>query len=274
MTWRILLVTLVLCLAWSVAMRLLARPELAETNSVANRLRIERWFLDAPVSNVLVGSSISGRILPAYFKDTSLASMANLGLDGGNPDTGLALVLNHPTPPARVFLEVHRLIMPPSDNDAQLLSVAKGAGLQSSRYLPWTRADWRPSTLLYAWLKQHQTGGAGSPAAVSPTEVSPAPIDPAWVSRIRSKVAALRVRGTQVILLRLPVGVENPADPQTRSFADDVASQLDLPLVDLYRWSQRADLAVTYTDGLHMTPASAKFMARGLIEALGSTRMP
>lgn len=260
-----------LCLAWAGVVHFLPRPELAETNYVANRLRIEHWLLDPPTSNVLVGTSISGRLLSAYFANTPLHSLSNLGLDGANPDTGLALVLSRPIPPAAVFLEVHRLIMPPSANDAKLRELVRGPDLELSRYAPITRADWRPSTVLYAWLKSRQTGGGTvgvSTAPVEPEAQSAKP-DADWAPRIREKVKQIQARGTKVWLIRLPVGRENPPDASSLSFADQAAVTLNLPLIDLYRLGQRTGEAVKYTDGLHLTPRSAAQAARQLAEMAG-----
>ncbi len=271
-TVRILLLAAALCAGWALLVRVLPRPELAETNYIANRLRIEHWFLDEPATNVIVGTSISGRLLPADFAGTPLASMANLGLDGANPDTGLALVLARPTPPAVVFLEVHRLMMAPGPNDQQLLDLVHGPGLAASRLVPLTRANWRPSTILYGWLKSRQKGGAGVaiPEGVtgSPTNgPAPVPPDPDWVERVSRRIREVEARGTRVILLRLPVGRENPPTAAAASFADEAARRLGLPLMDLFRLSTARGDTVTYTDGLHLTPSSATALAQLLATA-------
>lgn len=264
-TRRILGLAAVLLLAWSAAVQWLPRPELAETNYVANRLRIERWMLGPVASNVVVGTSIGGRLLPAYFDGTRLDTMANLGLDGANPDTGLSLVLQRPIPPARVFLEVHRLVMPPSDNDRKLLDLVEGPGMAVSRTVPWTRADWRPSTVLYGWLKRRQSGTAAT-AVEAPAGGSPeAGIDPGWLDRVKRKVDAVQSRGSKVVLLRLPVGRENPAPGAPDRLAEMVA-QLGLPLVDLQARSIRDGVTITYTDGLHLAPSSAAQVSRWLAE--------
>lgn len=274
----ILLLAAALCAGWALWVQILPRPELAETNYIANRLRIEHWFLDEPATHVIVGTSISGRLLPADFAGTSLASMANLGLDGANPDTGLALVQARPHPPAVVFLEVHRLMMAPGPNDQQLLNLAQGPGLAASRFVPLTRADWRPSTILYGWLKSRQKGGAGVATTEGVADSStnrpagPAP-DPAWVERINRRIRDLQARGTRVILLRLPVGRENPAQAEADSFADEAARRLSLPLIDLFRLSTARGDTVTYTDGLHLTPSSATALAHLLATAsMGQAR--
>ena len=70
-----------LCGAWTWAAR---RPgmtaEFAEYNQAANRIRIEGYLArpSAP-AHVLVGSSLSGRLLPSYFEGTRMADVATLG---------------------------------------------------------------------------------------------------------------------------------------------------------------------------------------------------
>lgn len=272
-TRRILLLTAVLCVLWMGLSSWLPRPELAETNYVANRLRIERFLLESAPSNVVVGTSISGRLQPSFFSGTSLASMANLGLDGANPDTGLTLVLQQERPPERVFLEVHRLVMPPGANDTQLLNLTRGPGLELSRWAALTRAMSRPSTVFYGWLKGKQSGG-GTSATPGTQSVRPgvAPVapDPQWAQRIREKVQQVQSRGTKVYLLRLPVGRENPMDPGAKSFADEASTELGLPLLDLYRLSQAEGVEIRYTDGLHLTPQSAVWLAGRLAQSVTS----
>ncbi len=258
-TVRILGLAGVLLVGWHGAVRWLPRPELAETNYVANRLRIERWMGGSTASNVIVGTSIGGRLLPAYFEGTRLGSVANLGLDGANPDTGLTLALARPTPPRVLFLEVHRLILPPGQNDRQLLALAEGPGLALAEWMPSTRADSRPSTVLYGILKRRQQGGDAAsnlPRGPGGTVAGPA-ADPQWAERIGRKVKALQDRGTRVVLLRLPVGRENPASPEEVGIAEDASKRLGLPLVDLFRRSVREGAPLQYTDGLHLSPASA-----------------
>src|SRR6266496_1401013 len=74
------------------------RAELAETNFQANLIRVQAFLFDPLPRAVLVGSSISGRLLPSYFAQTSLAPFANLGLDGSGPSLGLDFVLQRPPP--------------------------------------------------------------------------------------------------------------------------------------------------------------------------------
>lgn len=254
-------------LAWPLVLRGLPRPSLAETNYHANRLRLEAWFLDRMPSNVLAGSSISGRLLPGYFAGTTLAGIANLGLDGSGPLTALDCILLRATngggTPRRVFLEIHRLDRTNDANDRLLLAAAQDAGMKLAGALPATRAAARPSTLAYAWLKERKPGGAGGEPAPG-GDLRTFAGNEAWLGGLESRVRSLRQLGVEVILLRLPVGRENPVDPAAPNFADAVAAHLGLPLVDLGRTAAGQGHKPAYTDGLHLSPESARWAAQAL----------
>lgn len=271
---RVATLTLLLCGAWGIALRWLPRPALAETNYEANRLREERWLLGPQAPAALVGTSISGRLLPSYFEGTPLAGLANLGLDGASPDTGLRLVALRPGGTPLVLLEVQMLAKRPGPNDRQLLDLATGFGMRVSEWVPLTRADARPSTVLYAWLKERREGGgpgvAGPPPATPTTEAA---FDPDWRPRIRAALDDVRKAGARVVLVRIPAGRANPEDPEAANEADDTARDFGLPLVDLLRLSRKEGLPIRYTDGLHLTPASARVVSQLLVRSLRAEGM-
>jgi hypothetical protein len=264
-----------LSLCWMAALRFLPRPALAETNYEANRLRIEGWLLDPPAPSVLVGTSIAGRLLTGYFADTPLADAANLGLDGASPATGLRLALMRGTPPGILFLDVHLLDMPPEANDRQLLGLATGAGLRVGRLLPLSRARARPSTVLYGWLKERQGtragDGVGGEAAPPPSPRSvkaDAEGKEAQYSEVVKLLRELRDKGTRIVLIRLPAGWMNLHERETLDRAERISRELGSPLVDLLKLSRESGLGIAYTDGLHLTPRSARAVARLLAGAV------
>jgi len=266
----ILSLSVLAVLGWQwIVGRLLPRPALAESNIHANRLRLEAWFLDPVPSNVLAGSSISGRLIPGYFAGTALASIANLGLDGSGPLTSLDCVLMRMTnggpAPRRVFVEIHRLDRTNDANDRMLLESAHGFSMRLAGVLPAMRAASRPSTVAYAWLKDRQPGGGtieGRPLGDGRKVVG----EPDWLNQARERVDRLQKLGVEVVLLRLPVGRENPVDSQASNFADEVAQRLGIALLDLNRRTAPAGSVLNYSDGLHLTADSARAMARSLAQ--------
>jgi len=247
--------------AWAFVRPWLPRAELAESNFQANLIRLQTWSMEPPRSNVVVGSSIAGRLLPSCFRGTPLDSLANLALDGSGPELGIRLLLGAGTVPPRVFVEVHRLGKPWHANDDTLLGVVHETGFALAGHFPALRADTRPTTLLYAWLKgRREPGGeARAPgAAPAPATARFPAADPGWEERFRGQVGELRRRGCEVVLLRLPVGRENPADPAAPGDADRLARELGVRLIDVNREAAKRGLVPAYSDGLHLAPASAR----------------
>jgi hypothetical protein len=269
--WIVLLALLALG-GWTLAHRWLPRAGLAETNFQANLIRLQAWMFEAPRTNAIIGSSLGGRLLVGNFAGTPLASLANLALDGSGPELGLRLVLARSNPPPRIFIEVHRLGKPWTANDETLLATLQEPGFALAGRIPGLRADTRPTTLLYSWLKgRHEPV---SPAAVLPspsasttaTNAATNTAKATWLPRLAEQVAELRRRGCEVILLRLPVGRENPARPEAPNLADELADKLGLKLIDLNREAARRGLEMSYSDGLHLSPASARTVCRLLVE--------
>lgn len=273
----ILVFATVAVFGWQAVSRWFPRPSLAETNYHANRLRLEAWFLDPVPSNVIAGSSISGRLLPGYFAGTPLSSMANLGLDGSGPLTALDCILLRATNgpragvPQRVFVEIHRLDRPSDTNDHLLLAAAHDAGMKLAGVVPATRTASRPSTLAYAWLKEKRPGGGtGEPAAGGESRTITG--NEPWLAALKARTAALRQLGCEVWLIRLPVGRENPTDAALPNFADAIAQETGLKLADLFRQARAGNAPVDYTDGLHLTPASARWAANALARTVEAGR--
>jgi hypothetical protein len=180
--------------------------------------------------------------------------------------------------PALVLLEGHLLSKRAGPNDHQLLELATGVGMRITALAPLTRADARPSTVLYGWLKERRAGPDGRDGAPGPVtarvvsaaqaEKDAAGLDPDWRPRIQKLIASLQEQGSRVVLVRLPSGIGDPADPEAPNELDAIAGELGLPLVDLLRLSRQGRVAVSYTDGLHLTPQAARAVSRVLAEAV------
>jgi hypothetical protein len=266
---KIFAVALVLCSLWTIARSRLPKPELGETNYTANRLRIER-FLETPAPrSLIVGTSIAGRLLPSYFEGSNLENIVNLGLDGASPITGLLLALEQTNAPGVILLEAHRLQNPRRANDEQLLALSRGIDRHFHKSVTLTKAESRPSTVLYGWLKSNQGAGRAQPAPKRLTNNVTEILKPIEKPKeLMDAIQALQARGSKVVLLRLPVGRENPADPKAKDDIDLSAQQLGLPLIDLYRQSLGWENPVGYSDGLHLAPESARRLAKALVEHL------
>lgn len=266
----ILLLALSGMAVWSLLHPWLPKAGLAETNFQANLIRLQSWALEPARTNVILGSSIGGRLLPGDFAGTPLSSMASLALDGSGPELGVRLALVRSNPPTRVFVEVHRLGKPWMANDDTLLAALREPGFALADKVPGFRADTRPTTLLYSWLKGVQKPARRAPLAGRPSaDPRPSPTGSGWEAGFAAQAAELQRRGSEVILLRLPVGRENPANPEAQNEADQLAHRLGLRLIDLNRAARRRGLELSYTDGLHLAPGSARQLCALLAELAG-----
>lgn len=252
---------------WSALRPGLPRAGLAETPSQGNRIRLEAWMFDKPQPVVLAGTSLSARLLPEYFHDSPLPAVANLGLEGLSPDTSLALAQARTPPPGLILLEAHRLEKPVDHLDEEALESVRGAGIALTRAVPGLRADVRPSSMLYAWLKTRRPTRAG-PAAARPKAADALALKPAldWEKRIGARVAALKAAHIMVALVRLPAGYEDPADPLAPTVADRLGPEWGVPVLDVNREARKRGIPMGFTDGLHLDGPSARSVARLLAE--------
>jgi hypothetical protein len=255
--------------------------ELAESNFQANRIRLESFLFNPTPKTVLVGTSLTGRLRPSYLSDTGLAPVANLGLDGLDPMFGLDFVLSRPTTPPLVVIEANMLTQSYDSNEATLKSAVEGIQFRLARYVPLLRAQFRPSSMFYSWLKDHQGGQAGAPAAVPAASDATNPAvaaipavsnqagSDATKERVRCQVRSLRERGARIVLLRMPMngGAEAGKNPSF-AFADELAREFQLSQVDLEAELAARGLAICYTDGLHLAAGSARDASRVLAEVL------
>lgn len=269
---------------WVVA-ALPRRPTLAESNYQANLLRLQAFDRVRDARPVLAGSSITGRLLEDYFAGTSARHVSNLGLDGSGPALGLELVLTRTNRPAAIFIEANLLSAPQDENDAVLREAFHGMSFTLARVLPFLRAENRPSTRLYDWIK-HRADARTAARTRGPAAAGPGPDAvsqhflfnrqpeaerQAHRRRVRSALEALQPRGLPLILVRFPrEGV--PDAPRETDFGDELAREFGLPQIALGPAMRAFGTEPAYTDGTHFTPESARLAARILADAL--TRPP
>lgn len=257
----------VMVTAWSLLRPFLPHSDWAENNFQANLIRLQAWQLDPRPVTVLVGSSLSGRLLPRYFESTSLGTVANLGLDGSGPEAGLRLLLQSSNLPPLVLIEGHRLAKNWGTNDALLLEAIRSPQFMASQWVTGLRADVRPSSLLFSLLKRHSSGGGSATATQDPasTFVFETPIA-GWEERLRHLIDRLRQRGIAVRLYRLPAGRESLAGDNAPDFIADLARAWGIPYLDVDGECKRRGLTLGYSDGLHLTADAARKTAIVLSE--------
>lgn len=270
----------------------LPRCDLAEINFQANLIRLQAWKLDPHPGVVLVGSSLTGRLNPSYFSEspveprsnssesradaihsspsrtsTSL-KVANLALDGSGPEAGLRLLLQNPTPdglPLAVLIEGHRLSKNWSANDELLLTAMASPSMALSGFIPGLRADTRPTSLLYNFVRRLSTG-EGAPATPDTNAAIGEIPEPGWENRLKALIDRLRSQNVRVLIYRLPAGRENLPTTNAPDPIEEIARRWNVPYVNVARECERRDLHPTYSDGLHLAPRSARMVTGVLTE--------
>ena len=255
--------------------------ELAETNFQANLIRLQAFLFDSPHQSVLAGSSIAGRLLPTYFEGTPLAPLANLGLDGSSALLGLDLALTNPPPV--VLVEVNTLLKPYDANDELLVRTLRSFMFRASGKVGLLRAEWRPSSMIYSWLKTRRAQGRGAPAGPSPRAPTALAGDPlrapaadpgleATKAHLRARIQALTAHGSRVVLVLLPTGRRsNSSNNPCLAFADELAREFHLLQLDLEAECSSRGRVLTYSDGLHLAPAAARETSQLLSQLLPKT---
>jgi hypothetical protein len=282
---HVLAVAALLSLSWLVFLKLTAtRASLAESNFQSNIIRADDYFYGPEKAAAVIGTSITGRLLPEYFQEQDVV-VANLGLDGCIPRTGIELALKKKRLPKTIFVESTGGYREPRGNDTEILGFIEGVTFKLGRWLPLLRADTRPSSMLYSRMKQKNDARQitqGAPAGSSEQKKSlPDPayafIPAAEQARIaeratddlKNSLAALSARGVHVVLMRLPVGgspLRKPGDAPDAT--DRFAEALSLEVLDVASILHARGIPVAFSDGTHMVAPSAREAAKVICEKI------
>ncbi len=261
------------------------RAELAESNLQSNLIRISRYLFAPKVDRVLVGSSVAGRLLPAYFHEAGL-EMSNLGLDGSRPLFGFEVVKMRDPLPQEMIIDTSTLFQPLMENDVVLRDLIHNPIFKFSRWLAFFRPEYRPSSVLYWQIKQRREQGGG-------TQLPPLPHNPLAVQETKTPSAALPKRGwreedqirpvsdairqfetegIRVILLSVPRGSGwgVPREGLEKKLAADLHLTLLEPGVPLARDGS----VLAFSDGFHLDTASAKKVAGRIVAELKELPRP
>lgn len=277
--------------AWSLVLAVLPwRAHIAESNYHSNLIRLEHALFQPRPHLALVGSSITGRLLPEYFEGTTAPTIANLGLDGSGPLLGLELLAGQSNPPPVVLIEANLLMVPEGPNDKTLRAAVDGFGFTLARHIPLLRADARPTSLVYSWLKRRRDAASAPPTPVTaaeapgtttsgatPQETRLDQNTPAELAHHKERIYALcrrlQQRGITLVVVRFPtqaVPVQTTFHPL--DFTGDLARDLGVLRIDLGRQFQDRGQVPVYTDGIHLAPASARLAASLLVAGASQTR--
>ena len=261
----VVLFALVFAFAYTLAIdRLHRKAELAESNFQANLLRLGEFLHGRnPSGVVLVGSSMGARLLPGYFQKLHLS---NLSLDGSCGRTGIRFLIEMKRPVRVLLVEENTITRPSGDNDALLFEAVREPQMRAAGWLPFLRAAYRPSSIVYSALKAWADQNWGTPvSAPNPSVAIPTASSERAERDLRQTVEMirnLREKGTQVLIYRLPMG--------RKQSGPNVLQQAlpDAPFVDVEAELAAIGHVPRYSDGMHLVAPSAQAAAQVLENAV------
>jgi hypothetical protein len=280
---HVFVVAAVLAIAWLAFLMFTGiHASLGESNFQSNIIRADDYFYGSEKAAVVIGTSITGRLLPEYFEAQGVA-VANLGMDGCIPRTGIELVLKKKKLPKIIFVEALGSYREARGNDTEILDFVEGVTFKMSRWLPVLRADTRPSSILYSWMKKkNDARQTPSVAPVGSAEQKKTGPDPAYASLsaeeqaqigeraqadMQHALATLSARGVRVVLMRLPAGGVPPRSERTEpDMTDRLAAALSLKVIDVASILRQRGVPVAFSDGTHMLAPSAREAAKVICE--------
>ena len=249
--------------------------DLAESNLQANLIRISRYLREKPAPVVLAGSSVAGRLLPAYFREQGF-EVQNLGLDGSRPLFAFEVIRMRPGLPPTILVDTSTLFQPLMENDATLRGAIESPGWKIATFFPPLRPENRPSSILYSRVKARKESATlgrelpahrneGTPTPESPTQN----ITQTWVPEtqyplVRAALSDFQKSGCRVVLTNIPRGSGwgEISPPMVRQLAAD----LKLPLLEI--GSSMAGESLRFSDGMHLDVPSARKAAVKISESI------
>ena len=242
-------------------------------------ITLNRYLQEPTPDVVLVGSSITYRLLEEYFARTRLR---NLALAGGSPETGLAIVAQQKQLPKIVLIETNVLSRPVDRALVERFTGKEHSDLflrpvrmAVAAYERWNHAPPDPARMRAAQddlLKQPPSGFDNRAyLEVAVQQMNTDDLEAGTrrsVVGIRQLIAELERRGAQVLLMTVPVAPEieqTRVERMTREVAREAFPDrnawlsIEVPPGEL-RWR----------DGVHLDERSAIIVARAIEQALNA----
>jgi hypothetical protein len=274
---EIVVVAILLLAGYAIFQRLTGTSAvLLESNLQSNLARASRYLNASKVDTVLVGSSMTGRLLPSYFKGEGM-NISNLGLDGCHAPFGLEIILMRKDLPQRVLIETASLDHDPNANEKTVREAIQTPTFKIGRVVEAFRPENRPLSLLYWWCKQlsdRKPGGSSHPAFINDQQNA----DPTSESSkseligndqaIEEILITLKKRGVDVRLFSIPHadGWGMPQSGRIAKISKDVGIPILEPGVEI---AKRTD-TLRFTDGAHLDVASATLISQEIARMLRS----
>lgn len=271
--------TLTLALAACFGLQTLAlhlvggRTTKSESNFFSSIARIQTGAAEPLAEVFLAGSSLTGRF-PSRTEE--FPEVANMGCDGGSAAVVMRAIDKGilPLPPILV-IEGNTLYREQGGGKSLVAEIMDSPWFGVGRKVTNLGATARPSAFAYSILLERKVGRADEGGKLPLPEAAIAMIPPPGLEPLPEKAASVvaelaaitarfRERGCRMLIVQLPPGAA-PEKMNTR-MPYELSRVTGIPILDLSK-----DLppgSVRYTDGIHMTPASAAAALRSILAAL------
>lgn len=247
---------------------------LASSNMMTNVIRLEALPRSPQNALVLAGSSITGRLYPAYFSPKG-PPVVNVGLDGCGVGDALQSILDAKVKPSVLLLEINTTVVRDEKVFKTVTDSVSHWKIKAGPALPFLQAKERPVDLAYNWLhskKREGTTTTNQPLAWRDEISSPAPMPlpkdgdgkiAKFITETTDRLAQLKQQGVRIGFVLIPTSfLNNDRHDNVMAISQQLAKNLSLPMFDLRRAGGVEKLS--WTDGVHLTSSAAKEVVRFL----------
>jgi hypothetical protein len=261
--------SVLLCAVYSLLLRALhPSPNFGEESLIVNRMRLERFHSRAVAPAAIVGTSLSGRLRPEFFEGTALADYANLALDGTPPIVGVEFLKKRTPLPRLILIEANGLQNPVGDNIKTLREIPTGPAWSLAMRSNIFRAEARPSTLFYSWLKQRSdVKKVGQPSPIVASAIADSIPMPELLEEWTALIESLQTGGASVALVFLPCG--RAIDSR---FAEELGKNTGAKILRIDERFRQKAVEPRYTDGLHMDGGTSRLAAKFLSDSVAAAK--
>ena len=258
-----------LVVAYEATLRLTGvQADYSENNLQANLSRIATYRFEPACENLILGSSLSARLLPEFFANQGMPSK-NLALDGAGVPMGLEIVGWQKSGLRRLFLEANSLFFRSPQNEHTIREAMQNPVFAWGQHLFFLRPGSRPSSLLYSWLKKfREDKESGSPGAWPVSGVGQLQ---SLTENELEQLRQFRREGVELFFVIVPTGV---GERNPRADLEPAAKGLGATWIAPRDHLPENGRELRYTDGLHLDRPSAQKISAIIVEMAKSRGGP
>lgn len=213
---------------------------------------------------IMLGSSITGRLLPEFFQEQGL-QVTNLGIDGGGAATAVELFLDTDVRTEVLVVETNGLRFRPRPAGEVVLGARSTVGFKLAHQFPVVQPQYRPSAVLYTRLKRWKDTNSGQTLR-GEVNLEGVPEVNVWNEEyIRSVVLRISQRAEKIYFVSIPSKAPTP-EVSKRFFKE--LSQADSKFVFVDLSEEMKDEGLLFTDQVHLSMPSARRVSQRLVEVL------